>query len=195
MTLYGLVLFVHVVFAILLVGGSAGAHLTSALALRARTVDGVRSHVAWSYAFIKASGPIAATVLLAGLFMAFRGGLWGSGWPVVSLALFALGGAGAFRVMEPKIAGMRDRLASMPDGPATDEVRAGLQDRTLVTVSWVLEGADLAIIYLMTNKPGWSGALLVAAIGLALGAVVGLRESRHAAPSGGVTPTPSMPTA
>lgn len=191
MSLYGFVLFVHVVFAILLVGGSAGSHLATALARRARTVDGVRSHVAWSHAFIKASGPIAGIVLVAGLFMAFHAGLWGSGWPVVSLALFALGGAGAMGIMEPKITAVRDRLASMADGPATEEARAGLGDRTLVMVAWILEGADLAIVYLMTNKPGWGGALLVAAIGLTLGAAVGLRESRHGAPAGGVTPTPS----
>ena len=193
MTLYGFALFVHVVFAILLVGGSAGVHLTSALARRARTVDGVRSHIAWSYTFVKAAGPISGVVVLAGLFMTFSGRWWGSGWPVVSLALFALGGAGAFGIMEPRIRAMRDRLALMADGPASDEARAGLGDRTLVMVSWVLEGADLAIIYMMTNKPGWGGALVVAALGLALGVVVGLRETRHVPPTGGVTPAPPMP--
>ena len=193
MTLYGFALFVHVVFAILLVGGSAGTHLTSLLARRARTVDGVRSHVAWSHTFIKAAGPIAGVTVLAGLYLTFEGRWWGSGWPVVALALFALGGAGAFGIMEPRIRAARDRLTGMADGPASAEVRAALGDRTLVRVSCVLEGADLAIIYLMTNKPGWGGALLVAALGLSLGALFGLRETRHSAPAGGVTPTSPMP--
>jgi hypothetical protein len=42
----------------------------------------------------------------------------------------------------------------------------------------VLVGADLAIVFLMTNKPGWTGAVIAGAIGLALGAVAGVLANR-----------------
>ena len=191
MTLYGFALFVHIVFAILLVGGSAYAHMTIALVPRARTVDGVRSHVAWLYAFVKASGPMAGIVMLAGLYLAFSGRWWGSGWPVVSLVLFALGGVAAMGVLDPKISAIRTTIDAMPDGSVTDDLRALLTDRVLTMVSWTLAGADLAIVYLMTNKPGWAGSLLVGTGGLLLGAAVGMRETRHVA----VATPPSAPSA
>lgn len=181
MTLYGFALFVHIVFAILLVGGSAYAHMTTALVPRARTVDGVRSHVAWLYAFVKASGPMAGVVLLAGLYLAFSGRWWGEGWPVVSLVLFALGGVAATAILDPKVSAIRTTVDEAPDGPVTDDLRALLTDRVLTMVSWTLAGADLAIVYLMTNKPGWGGAMVVGAVGLLLGAGVGMRETRHLA--------------
>ena len=179
MTLYGFALFVHVVFAIVLVGGSVWAHVAFGFALRSPRVECARSLVGWLYAFVKASGPIAGVVLLAALYLAFDGGWWGRGWPVVSLVLFALGGVAATGIADPRALAIKDRLAEVPDGPVTEEVRALMVDRTLTMVMWVLAGADLAIVFLMTNKPGWTGSIVVAAVGLALGTLMGVRESRH----------------
>lgn len=191
MTLYGFALFVHVVFAILLVGGSAYAHLSIGLVRRARTVEGLRSHVATLHAIVKASMPIAMVVLAAGLYLAFAGDWWGAGWPVVSLVLFALGGAAAGGIIDPRVAAMRDRLDERTDGPVTDDLRAALADRTLTIVSWALGGADLAIVFLMTNKPGWAGSVAVGAVGIALGLAVAMRElGQHAAP---IDPAPAAP--
>lgn len=193
MTPYGLALFIHVVFGILLVGGSAGAHLTTGLLPRARTVDGLRAHVAWMHAFVKAAGPISGVVLLAGLYMAFAGEHWGSGWPAVSLVLFALGGVGAFAVMDPRITRIRDMLEEAEDGPVTPALGEQLADRALTTVAWTLGGADLAIVFLMTNKPGWAGSVVVGVAGLALGAAVaGWELQRHAAPSEPPATAPPM---
>lgn len=191
MTLYGFVLFVHVVFAILLVGGSAYAHLSIGLVRRARTVEGLRSHVATLHAIVKSSMPIAMVVLAAGLYMAFAGDWWGAGWPVVSLVLFALGGAAAGGILDPRVAAMRERLEERRDGPVTAELRAELQDRTLTIVTWALGGADLAIVFLMTNKPGWTGSVVAGAVGIGLGLVVAMRElAQHTAP---IDPAPASP--
>ena len=180
MTLYGFVLFVHVVFAIALVGGSIWSHLAVGLAHRTTQVAGLRSLIAWTHGFVKASGPIAGVVLLAGVYLAFDGSWWGRGWPVVSLVLFAFGGVAATAIVDPKITAVRDRLEDVPDGPVTDDVRGLLADRTLTMVSWALAGADLAIVYLMTNKPGWGGSLAAGVACMALGTAVGLRELRQA---------------
>lgn len=190
MTLYGFALFIHVVLAITLVGGSAFAHVTVVLARRARTVDGLRAHVGWLHALGKASGPLAMGVLVAGVYLAFAGDLWGSGWPVVSLVLFALAGATAMGVIDPRVTTYRDLLEEEPDGPIAPQLQASLGDRTLTMAAWTLTGIDLAIVFLMTNKPGWGGSLAVAAVGVALGAALGMREVQRAAAPPSV---PAMP--
>lgn len=191
MTLYGFVLFIHVVFAIMLVGGSAFAHVTVVLARRARTVDGLRSHVAWLHALGKSAGPLAMGVLAAGLYLAFAGDLWGSGWPVVSLVLFALAGATAMGVIDPRVTSYLDLLEDEADGPVTPQLRASLGDRTLTLAAWTLTGTDLAIVFLMTNKPGWGGSLAVAAVGVTLGAALGMREIQRAAAPPSVPAVPA----
>lgn len=185
MTVYGFVLFVHIVFAILLVGGTAWLHVATHLIGRSRTVDGVRSHVAYISAVSKASMPIAMVTLAAGLYMAFAGSHWGAGWPAVSLILFAIAGVSAGAVIDPAVARIKATIDEMPDGPMTPAVGAALADPRLTFFAALLTGADLAIVFLMTNKPGWTGSTAVALIGLALGAAMGMRENRQAAAATG----------
>lgn len=193
MSFYGSALFVHVVFAILLVSGGIYTHLAMTLAPRARSVDGVRSHVLWLHVFVKATAPLAAVVLATGVYLAFAGGWWGAGWPVVSLVLFALGGAAATVLVDPRVSRLRAALDEMPDGPATAETRITLVDPTLRLAGSVLVGADLTIVLLMTNKPGWTGAVTAGVIGLTLAGVAGVLTNRT---TGGrvVTPTPAPPS-
>jgi hypothetical protein len=178
-TLYGFALFVHIVAAILLVGGSAYAHLSTALIPRARTVDGVRSHVDWLYTFVKASGPIAGVVLAAGLYLAFAGSWWSAGWPGVSLALFLLGGVAAPTLVDPAVTRIKRLVDDLPDGPITPGLAAELADRRVTLVGWTLGGIDLAIVFLMTNKPGLLVSIVAGVIGIAVGAAVGIREVRR----------------
>ena len=194
MSYYGSVLFIHVVSAILLVSGGIYTHLAIALAPRAASVDGVRSHVLWLHIFVKATVPLAAVVLATGVYLAFAGNWWGAGWPVVSLVLLAFGGAAATVLVDPRVARLRAAVDHMPHGPATPDVRVTLVDPTLRLAGSVLVGADLTIVMLMTNKPGWTGAVTAGVIGLTLGAVAGVLANRF---SRGrvVMPTPSSPSA
>lgn len=178
MSNYGSVLFVHVVFAILLVSGGVYTHLAMTLAPRAPSVDGVRSHVLWLHIFVKATVPLAAVVVSTGVYMSFAGSWWGTGWPVVSLVLFALGGAAATIVVDPRVARLRAALDTMPSGPVAPEMRVTLVDPTLRLAGSVLVSADLTIVLLMTNKPGWTGAVTAGLIGLTLGAVGGVLANR-----------------
>lgn len=177
---YGFALFVHVTAAIVLVGWSAAAHLTVALIPRAGTVDGIRSHVRWLAAMARTSGPLAGVVLLAGLYLTFAGDWWGRGWPVVSLVLFAVAGTLASTVVDPAVRRLAQRADDLPDGPVTPAVLAVLADPMLTRVTWLLAGADLAIVFLMTNKPGWTVSLVAAALGLTAGAALGERDLRRA---------------
>lgn len=195
MTFYGSALFVHVVFAILLVGGGAYTHVSLALAAHARSVDGARSHAMWLHVFVKAILPLAGVVLATGVYMAFAGSWWGAGWPVVSLVLFGVGGAAASALIDPRVARLRASLDQMPEGPLVPEIAAKLVDPTLRLAGWVLVGADLTIVLLMTNKPGWTGAVIAGVVGLTLGGAVGVLVNRTSRPLRPDVPTSTPPTA
>lgn len=191
MDLYHVVLFVHVVAAILLVGGSAFAHVVGHFARRATTVEGLRIPLALIHAIVKVSMPLAMVVLAAGLYLAFDGSWWGGGWPVVALVLFTAVGATAGRYLDPTVSKAKETLDAASDGPVPAEVTAVFRDRTFGLVTWGFAGADLAIVYLMTNKPGYVGSVVTAVICLALAAGIALREGREEA----VTPATATPSA
>lgn len=190
--LYGIALFVHIVAAIALVGGSLWAHVAASLIPKAATVEGIRSQVRFLTVISKTGMPIALVVLAAGLYMAFAGSWWGSGWPVISLVLFAGAGAGAGAVLDPSVAKIAAALDETPDGPVTPELGAKLTNPKMMLTVWLMTGADLAIVFLMTNKPGWTGSLVAAALGLAFGLLMAARENRHAAAA---PPAPAAPAA
>lgn len=192
MSVYGSALFVHVVFAIMLVSSGVYTHLAMTLAPHARSVDGMRSHVTWLHTFVKTTLPLAAVVLATGVYLAFAAGWWGAGWPVVSLALFALGGAAATVLVDPRVARLRAALEQTPDGLVTPELRGMLVDPILRLAGAVLVGADLTIVLLMTNKPGWTGSVIAALAGVTAGAVAGVAANRISA-GHAATPTPTPP--
>lgn len=178
MSLYGAALFVHIVFAILLVGGSSWAHVAGGMLQRSQTVEAARSHVRFLGAFARGSGPLAAVVLLAGAYMATDAGLWREGWLLTSLALFVAVGALAGLVVNPTIARFEEVLDGAPEGPLTPALVEALVDRRLTVTLGLFAGADLALVFLMTNKPGTSASLVTAVIGLALGGLWATRELR-----------------
>jgi hypothetical protein len=94
--------------------------------------------------------------------------------------LFAFAGASAGGVVDPSVSRIKQMVDAAADGPVTAELRAALAERRLTTFTWLMGGADLAIVFMMTNKPGWTGSLVTAAIGMGLGAVFAVRENRHA---------------
>lgn len=188
MNLYGTAMFIHVVSAILLVGGSSWAHVTGGMLQRSQTVHGARSHVRFLAVFARASGPLAMVVLLAGAYMATDAALWREGWLLTALALFITVGAGAGLVVNPTVARFEAALDGAADGPMTPELHTELADRRLTVTLGLFAGADLALVYLMTNKPGLAGSLVVAAIGLSLGGLWAARELRAHRPELGAAP-------
>lgn len=193
MTLYGTALFLHIIFAILLVGGTAWLHLAASLVKRSTTVAAARAHVHYISAVTRAAMPIAVLTLLPALYMAFDADLWGNGWPVVALALFLTAGGLAGRVGDPATARLKATLDEAPDGPMTPELGRSLADPKLTVAAWLMTSVDVGIVALMTNKPGYVGSVAVAAVVIVVGAALGVRENRHAAAA--VVPPAAPPTA
>jgi hypothetical protein len=106
--------------------------------------------------------------------------LWtfSSSWivvPIVGLAVLSLQG--------PLVAGRQGhklKHALMANGPGQlgEEARALTVDRLLWSAAFSNEGLVLAIIWVMTEKPGWGGAIAAVVIGYAVGVAFALRGAR-----------------
>lgn len=62
--------------------------------------------------------------------------------------------------------------ASELEGPVPAELRADADSPRMHTIEALLLGNDLAVVFLMTNKPGWTGTAAAVAGGLAVTAIV-----------------------
>jgi hypothetical protein len=170
--LYAAILFVHIVSAILVVGSTLFAPLVGAGVQRSATVQSLREWANLLRTMGQWAGRAAPVTFLAGLYLAFAGDWWGSGWLEVSLLLFALAGVGALGFLDPAAGRLVEAAEAAPDGPISaelDELRHGR--RTQVVESFLLPG-DLTIVFLMTNKPGFVGSLVALGVAAAAGALL-----------------------
>lgn len=174
MSLYAVIVFVHVVSAIALVGSTFLAPFLGAGLRRTGTVQGLREWAKLNHDVGTFAGHAAPVVLLAGLYLAFAGGWWGSGWLEASLLLFAFAGVAALGVLDPALKRLVDAAAQAPDGPIGSELDALRHDRRLTATEAYLLPGDVAIVFLMITKPGVLGAAATLAV-VAVAALVLLR--------------------
>jgi small basic protein len=171
MSIYSIALFVHVVGAILVF-----AILTlEGIAIRLlRRVETAREGAtpAAVLQLNRVLGPLSGLgVLVPGLYMTATSWGWVP-WIAVGLAAWALiavlGAVNGIRMLAVQ------RMLSSESGP----VSANLQDRIrdpLFVASWSARvGVALAIVFLMTVKPGLPGALVTVAVAVAAGISVSL---------------------
>lgn len=183
MTLHGTALWLHVVLAILLVGGSAWAHLAGIRLRAAETVAEARAHVEALRVFVAASMPLAVGTLVAGAYLATVGSLWTAPWLVTSLVLFAAVGALSGSQVDPAVKQLVAALDEAPPGPVPTDVRRRMHAPGASTIPAVFAGVDLALVFLMTNKPGLASSVSIAAIGLVVGLLLAARERPRRAPA------------
>jgi hypothetical protein len=183
MTSYSVVVFIHVLAAILLVGSSLFGPMLGMALRRAGTVGSLREWARYFALVVKVTGPAAGIVLASGLYLGFAGDWWGSGWLEVSLALFILAGVGAVGVLDPAAKRLVESSEAAADGPVTAELDQLRRHRRTSSVESMMLATDVAIVFLMTNKPGMMGSLGVVAVAWILGGVLALREARHDQPS------------
>lgn len=172
MDLYLLLKFVHVMGAILWVGGAA--ILTLLVAILDRRGDDAATMTGVSYVALlgnRVFAPVGLVVILTGLVLAWLGGYGFSAWTVLAVVIVA----GTF-TMGAAVLGPTCERAVKTWAEAGDAAAIALGRRVLRLVKLDL-GGQFAIIALMVLKPGWTDPLLVvpAAI-LALG---GLAYALH----------------
>jgi len=185
MSIYTLVLFMHVIGAIgyLL---SIGMWLFVLVGLRrAQYVEQVRALIHLN----DLSGPfgaVSAVVLLAaGLYLAFTAWSLLTGWIVVGLISLVLLAPLGTALLEPRRR-VIDRLArKASDGPLPEELERCIRDPVLLAVPQTLTALLLGVVFLMTTKPSLVGSIIVMAVALVLGLVWGALVSRMTPPRTG----------
>jgi uncharacterized membrane protein len=174
MSLYPIVLFLHVSGAIGVFAG-IGIWLFGLSAMRrARRVEQVRA-LAW---LIIVTIPFMVLSLLllgvAGLEMAISS--WGlqTSWIIVSLVSLVLFAPINVFVLDPRMRTLYAKAGEAPDGPLSDELVACTHDPIIGTVAQTLTTVLIGIVFLMTNKPTLATSILVMVVAFLLGLFVSL---------------------
>jgi hypothetical protein len=173
---YSLALFVHVVGAITLVGASALLPVLVRVARRAPSVASLRTVVAVLQPMGRTIKIAAPLTLLAGLYMAFAANWWRMAWPFVALTAFAVAGVVSNR-FEKATGAAWVQVATAPDGPVPAEVTTLLESRFVTLVSRHMIAVDVAIVFLMTAKPGLWLSLAAFAVTNAVAAATGRQRA------------------
>ncbi|EYD74809.1 hypothetical protein Rumeso_03621 [Rubellimicrobium mesophilum DSM 19309] len=172
MELYLLLKFVHVVGAILWVGGAA--ILTLLVVILDRRGDDRATLTGVSYVGLlgnKVFAPLGMLVILLGLVLAWLGGYGFAAWTVLAAAIVACTFLLGAMVLGPTC----ERTVRIWEDTGEAALCIGMGRRVLRLVKLDL-GGQFAIIALMVLKPGWTDPLLlVPALILALGGFAYLR--------------------
>ena len=165
MTARLLVLFVHVISAALLVGGSMLAlPAVVAAARRVPTVQELRT----CFAIARPLGPVAqwaGLVLLAsGIYLASAGHYWSFPWVQAAAALWVVNAMLAARVHKPAVGRLAAAAFAAPDGPVDARLDALRRSGRWTLGANVLLANNAAILFQMTVKPGLAGAVLAVVV-------------------------------
>ena len=179
MSLYTLGKFVHIAAAIVLVGSYLLAPVLHGAIRGATDVRALRALARLQQRVISASGPAAVLVLASGVSMTLAGWSFSDSWIAVALGLFVANGALAMAVVDPHVKQLRAAADEASDGPLDPDLTDLVHDARVVGALRIVVGVDLAIIFLMVNKPGWAGSVAVAGTGLALGASLAALAARR----------------
>lgn len=162
--LYPVLVFVHVLAAIVLLGSSLFTPLVRASIRSAATVGEVRTWLGFARSMGRFNPAASLLVLATGVYLGSFG-WWNAPWFAVALGAFLVNLILALRVVKPL--GMS--LASLLGGPAETRIPEAA-DRRRRTPSWELAtdamiANDCVLLFLMLGKPGLgtSLALLFAA--------------------------------
>ena len=190
MDTYHVVLYIHLLS--LLVGFSAGIIEVVCL-FRLRAATSLEAAAPWGQLAgeIEKAFPVAIVGLFAtGAYMTSDVWTWGTSWivlPIVGLVVLSLQG--------PLVAGRRGhavKAALMANGPGPlgSEARRMTRDRALWTAGMTNEMLVLGIIWVMTEKPGWAGAVATVVVAYAVGVALATAFTRAPAVETALAPEP-----
>ena len=187
MSLYSLMLFVHVSSAICLFIGM-GIWLFGITAIaRASRAEQVRA-LADLMLMARLAVPASALLVIgAGLMMALTA--WGlqTGWIAVALGSLVIIGPIGTWVIDPKVRAMATLAHAQPDGLLSPKLAERSHDLFLRTALHTMIALLFGIVFLMTTKPAFISAIaamLIAAL-LGLASALPLARARRLSPPDG----------
>jgi uncharacterized membrane protein len=179
LSLYTLGKYVHIVSAIVLVGSYLLAPVLHGLLRGATDVRAVRALARLQQLAITASGPAVLLVLATGVYMTLAAWSFATSWIAMALVLFVVNGALAASLVDPHVKKLLAASDEASDGPLDRSLTELVHDARVAGAMRIVVGVDLAIIFLMVNKPGWAGSVTVAGAGLVLGVSLAIPELRR----------------
>ena len=173
MSLYAVLVFVHVTSAITLSAGNLLSLFGLFALRRAQRIEQVRAILG----LLALSEPVSAIALVltpaAGLIMTVTTWGWRNGWINVALGSFVL--LLSMGVITGLRRGAIARLVKeMPDGPLPESVEQRIHDPLLSTAVYLMVALLLGIVFLMTTKPALDGALIAIVVSVVFGAAASL---------------------
>jgi hypothetical protein len=179
MSIYNIVLFVHIIGAIGYFLG-IGTWLFILVGLwRAQRVEQMRALIHLNDLSGPFSGISALLLLAAGLYMAFTAWSMQAGWILVALISLILIVPTTAVLIAPRRSALVKQLArETPDGAISEALKQRIHDPVLITVVQTVAALLLGIVFLMTTKPALLGSLIVMAVALVLGLASSVLVSR-----------------
>jgi hypothetical protein len=178
MSLYLLIVFVHVAAAVALLSGSVVASpAVRAAVRRAGTTQELRAFLAVGRP-LSVLNPVSALLVLgSGVYLASVARFWNLGWIQVAVAFWLVNSATAGVFVKPAITRVAAEAANAPVGPVGERL-----DQLRWSLRWSFGGDlllanDVAMLFLMTMKPSLAESLL--AVVLANVVVLTLRLASH----------------
>jgi hypothetical protein len=179
-TLFGVVLFLHIAVAIVAFAMAGVLHTSLQVIGRARRVEEIRSWGAVAHR-LEPLLPVMALVLLAlGAWLVHLGEhtddqfRFTTGWVITAIVAVVVVEAIGGILLKPRGEKLSALIAAAPDGNVPDEVRAVARDPIFWDMAHLTTFAFLGVVFIMAAKPtgGWSAAYPV------VGGVVGVVLSR-----------------
>jgi hypothetical protein len=178
--LYTISLFVHLLGLIAMFGGFV---LLQNAGRRLRAATTWQEARPWLDLLRPLAGMLAGggvMVLASGLYMTRVQWSFEAPWIAIGMAVAVL-----FMIVGPLIAGRKlaavRRAALNDEGSLSEEGRARIADPLLWSTLFTMNGLALAMLWLMTTKPGWGQSILVPLVLGVIGWVAGTRVVRRRA--------------
>ena len=187
-TLFGFVLFLHILTAIVAFMMAAIVHAGLPALARARDVREMRSWAAILHR-LEPLFPIAALILLllgAWLIHLSKGRVhWGDGWLLTSLISLIVVEAVAGIKLAPKAKAATKAVEEAADGPVPDSLR-----RTAGLEPWIWYPSHVAtfgfagVVFLMSARPSAAWSVIIVVVAAAIGVAVAAAQLRAVTPAG-----------
>ncbi len=187
MTLYSLMLFLHIASVLCLFGSNALEVVALFRLRRAQTTTQVSEWMAVMGVIEKVPPLSAVGVLLSGLFMTFSVWGWSQGWIDLALVLVLLLGVMGALVHGPRVKAIRQALENTPAGPLSASLRERIADPVLWAYALVPGLLTLGTVALMVLKLDWTGSIAVTVLVAGGSLLLGLLLRRTPS-SGAVVP-------
>jgi hypothetical protein len=179
MSIYGIVLFIHVIGAIGYFLG-IGTWLFILLGLwRAQRVEEVRALIHLNNLSAPFGAGSAGVLLIAGLYLTITAWSLLTGWILVALVSLMVMVPTTAALIAPRRSAIVKQLArEVPGGQFSLALSQRIHDPVLLVTLQTVAALLLGIVFLMTTKPELVGSLIVMAVALALGLLSSVLVSR-----------------